>query len=59
MVVQIKGKVRGRIKVSATASKEEVLAIAKAEESVQQWIVGKEIKKEGYIPGKLVFLVPV
>ena len=59
VVVQIKGKVRGRIKVSASASKDEVLAIAKAEESVQQWIVGKEIKKEGYIPGKLVFLVPV
>ena len=59
VVVQIKGKVRARIVVPADASAEDVLAKAKSHPSVQQWIEGKTIKKEGYIPGKLVFLVPV
>jgi leucyl-tRNA synthetase len=59
VVVQIKGKVRARILVSPDAAAEDVIALAKAHPSVQQWIEGKTIKKEGYIPRKLVFLVPV
>ena len=53
--VSVNGKKRGEIEVSPTASKDEVLAIAK--ESVAKWLEGKELVKEIVVPNKLVNLV--
>ena len=53
--VQICGKVRGKITVAADASKDEVLAAAKAQVAAQ--LEGKTIIKEIVVPGKLVSLV--
>lgn len=57
IVIQVNGKVRGDIEVSAVASKEEILAGAKAHENVQKFLQGQTLKKEIYVPGKLISLV--
>ncbi len=53
--VQINGKIRGKITVSATASKEDILAAAK--EAVTASLEGKTLIKEILVPGKMVSLV--
>ena len=57
IVVQVKGKVRGRVQVAADAAKDEVEAAAR--EAVASWIEGKDVKKVIYVPGKLVNIVAV
>ena len=57
IVVQVNGKLRGRMKVSADISKEEALEAAKKEEKVAAEISGKRIVKEIYVPKKLVNIV--
>jgi leucyl-tRNA synthetase len=57
LVIQVNGRVRDRVKVSADASDEELLAQAKASARVQGFLDGKEIRKEIVVPGKLVNLV--
>ncbi|MGN1202421.1 MAG: class I tRNA ligase family protein, partial [Eubacterium sp.] len=59
IVLQIMGKVRSRITVPVDISKEDVLALAKADEKIAAAIEGKTIKKEIYVPGKLVNIVAV
>ena len=55
--VQINGKLRSRVVVSADASENDVLDRALADEKVKAAIVGKQIVKKIYVPGKLVNLV--
>jgi leucyl-tRNA synthetase len=55
--VQINGKLRSRVVVSADAMEEMVLERALADEKVQAAIAGKQIMKKIYVPGKLVNLV--
>ncbi len=57
IVVQINGKVRAQVQVPSRATEQEVLALAKAHDNVRKHLEGKEIRKEVYIPGKLVSLV--
>ncbi|MGI6403158.1 MAG: leucine--tRNA ligase [Oscillospiraceae bacterium] len=57
MVVQICGKIRARISVSTSASKEELLRLAKENAEIAAAIQGKQILKEIVVPGKLVNLV--
>ncbi|MCC8016631.1 MAG: leucine--tRNA ligase [Clostridiales bacterium] len=59
IAVQIMGKVRSRITIPANMEKEEVLKLAKADEKISGAISGKTIKKEIYVPGKLVNIVAV
>lgn len=59
IVLQIMGKVRSRITVPVDISKEDALALAKADEKIAAAIEGKTIKKEIYVPGKLVNIVAV
>ncbi|CAM4060624.1 leucine--tRNA ligase [Psychrobacter arenosus] len=56
MVVQVNGKVRGKMEVAPGTSADEIKAQAKAIESVQKFLVG-EIKKEIVVPNKLVNIV--
>ena len=53
------GKVRGRISIPAKATQDEALAAAKADPHVRTHIDGKTLKKEIYVPGKLVNLVAI
>ncbi len=57
IAIQVCGKFRGKVVVSADADKDTVLAAAKNDEKVAANIAGKEIVKEIYIPGKLVNIV--
>ena len=57
IVVQVNGKVRSRIKVPVDETKEFVLSLAKEDESVKKHIGDKTIRKEIYVPEKLVNIV--
>ena len=57
IVIQIMGKVRAKITVPVDMAKDDVLAAAKAEPKIAALLEGKEIKKEIYVPGKLVNFV--
>jgi leucyl-tRNA synthetase len=57
LVIQVNGRVRDRVEVSADASEQELVAQAKASPRVQEFLDGKEIRKEIVVPGKLVNLV--
>lgn len=56
IVVQVNGKLRGKLDVTVDISKEDLLALAKALPEVQQFLTGP-CKKEIVVPKKLVNLV--
>jgi leucyl-tRNA synthetase len=55
--VQVNGKLRGRVIVSADAGEELVVERALAEEKVRAAIAGKTIAKKIFVPGKLLNIV--
>ena len=57
MVVQVNGKVRGKITVSTDTSDDEMKKLAKEIDNVKTHIDGKEIVKEIVVPKKLVNIV--
>ncbi|GAF15294.1 LOW QUALITY PROTEIN: leucyl-tRNA synthetase [Bacillus sp. JCM 19045] len=57
VVVQINGKVKAKLVVAKTASKDELEAAAKADAKVQEAIGDKAIRKIIAVPGKLVNIV--
>lgn len=59
LVVQVNGKLRGRIEVAADASQDEILAAARAEEQVAKFLEGMVEKKAIVVPQKLVNLVVI
>ena len=59
IIFQVNGKYRGDAQMPADVSKDAALTAAKSNERVQSFIEGKEIKKEIYVPGKIVNIVAV
>jgi len=57
IVVQINGKVKGKLIVPVDASNEEILNTAKEDSKIKSFIEGKTIVKEIVVPGKLVNIV--
>ena len=57
IVCQINGKVRAKLMMSKDASKEEIIAAAKANENVKKYLEGTTIVKDIVVPGKLVSFV--
>jgi len=57
LVVQVNGKVRDRIRVSAEIGEEEAKKIALASEAVGKWLEGREVKKIVFVQGRLVSIV--
>jgi len=57
IVVQVNGKVRAKISVSADARKDDIQEAALAHENVQRFIEGVNIRKVIVVPGKLVNVV--
>ena len=55
IMIQVNGKMRGRCQVAADAGQDEVLLAAKSE--VLSHLDGKTVRKEIYVPGKLVNIV--
>jgi len=57
IIFQVNGKVRGKATVARNIDKDAMLDYAKADENVQNFISGKEIRKIIAIPGKFVNIV--
>lgn len=57
LVVQINGKVRAEINVKSNITKEEAIVIAKNNEKIQKYLENKTIRKEIYVPKKLLNFV--
>ncbi|GAC1443371.1 MAG: leucine--tRNA ligase [Vulcanimicrobiaceae bacterium] len=57
LVVQVNGKIRARISVSPDIARADALAIARADPNVRTYLDGKTVRKEVFVPGKLVSLV--
>jgi leucyl-tRNA synthetase len=55
--VQVNGKLRGRITVSADAPEGDVVAAALADAQVQSHLGGRPVKRHVVVPGRLVSLV--
>lgn len=57
IVCQINGKVKSKLTIPTDAAKDDVIALAKADEAIVKATEGKSIVKEIYVPNKLVNLV--
>ncbi len=57
LAVQVNGKLRGDLTVASGASKDDIVAAAKEVENVKKFLDGQTVKKEIYVPGKLVSFV--
>ena len=57
LVVQVNGKLRARIALPSGTDEATAVAAALANAAVQQHIEGKEIRKQIYVPGKLLNIV--
>lgn len=57
IVAQVNGKLKTKLLVNADETKENILALAKADEKIIASVDGKNIVKEIYVPGKLVNFV--
>lgn len=57
IVFQVNGKVRGQADVDKSASKEAIIDLAKQDPKVKNHIEGKTLRREIYVPGKIVNLV--
>ncbi len=57
IIIQVNGKMRGKLSVPAAASKEEIEKTALAHENVTKHTDGKTIRKVIVVPGKLINIV--
>ncbi len=57
LVVQVNGKLRGRVRLPAGAERQLALDAALADPTVQRFVAGKVVRKAIHVPDKLVNLV--
>ena len=57
MVVQVNGKVRGKVTVAPGADEATAVAAARADENVVRFLEEGELRKTIYVPGRLVNFV--
>lgn len=57
LVVQVNGKVRGKLQVAVDAEQEQVEAEALKEQNVERFIRDKQVRKVIYVPGRLINIV--
>jgi leucyl-tRNA synthetase len=57
IVVQVNGKVRAKMNVPATADRDAIEALARAQQNVSRFIEGVSVRKVIVVPGKLVNIV--
>jgi len=56
-VVQVNGKVRGKITVSADVTQEQIESLALADPKVAGFLDGKKVQRMVYVPGRLLNIV--
>ena len=57
LVVQVNGKLRGKISVPTDAGKEQIEKLALQDENVQRHLEGKAVRKVIVVPGRLINIV--
>jgi leucyl-tRNA synthetase len=57
LIVQVNGKLRGRLQLPAGAQREQAVDAALADPEVQRFIAGKPVRRAVHVPDKLVNLV--
>ena len=57
LVVQVNGKIRGRLAVAPDIAEADALALARADANVRTYLEGKTIRKTIFVPGKLISFV--
>jgi leucyl-tRNA synthetase len=57
LVVQVNGKVRGKLDVERGAAESDAVALARSDEKIRSWVEGKEIARTVYVPDRLLNLV--
>ena len=57
IVLQVNGKLRGRLDVATDASRDDIIAAAMADDNVQRFVGDGTVRKTIYVPGKLVNVV--
>ncbi len=57
IILQVNGKMRGKMSVPAEASKEEIEVLAMQNENVTRFVDGKTVRKVVVVPGRLVNIV--
>jgi len=57
LLVQVNGRLRDKISVSAGASQEEAEKIAKNSEFIKKWLGESQIKRTIFVPGRLINIV--
>jgi len=55
--IQVNGKLRSRIEVPADSSEEQVVALARQDAKLSEWLQGKQLRKVIYVEKKLVNFV--
>ncbi len=56
-IIQVNGRVRGKIEIEAGITEEKAKKLALSEEKIKKWVGGKEIKKIIFVPNKLINIV--
>ena len=57
LVIQINGKVRGKVLVDINLDQDKIEEMAKSQDNVSSNLEGKDIKKSIYIKGKIINFV--
>jgi leucyl-tRNA synthetase len=57
IVIQVNGKLRGKLAIGTGSDNEEIEQQARALENVEKFLTGKSIRKIIHVPGKLVNFV--
>ena len=57
LIVQVNGKLRGRVEVSPDAGEDEVVKVARDQENVEKFLADKTIRKIIYVPEKILNFV--
>jgi leucyl-tRNA synthetase len=57
LVVQVNGRVRGKLDVERGAAESEALALAQSDDRIRPWVEGKTIQRAVFVPDRLLNLV--
>ena len=56
MIVQINGKVRGKLEAERGIGEDDAMKLVLADQRCLEWLTGKEIKKTVFVKDKMVSL---
>jgi leucyl-tRNA synthetase len=57
LVISVNGKLRTTLEVAVDISEKDALELAQSQEIMKKWLIGKEIVKTIFVPGKLLNIV--